>query len=203
MAKVDGISLGALGIGVVLTWSGIQNKAITATIQDIVSGKKPVPGPKPALTPDTASLTASQQAGLGALGGNPTNPLAPGNVSGSAFKNQQIAKLLAAPYGWSSGPNWDALVSLWNSESSWSNTIWNTSASCGGDAFAYGVVQACGHGPHMTIPGHGSVCPYPLGNPGNPPQCGGVSSAAGQIAWGLAYIRSQYGQPVNVPHGGY
>lgn len=197
---VNGIVVGALGVGVVLVWSGVQNKGITQTVQDIVSGKKPLPGPKPQDT--IPNLTPGQTQVLGQLGGNPQT--GPGvSTSLSVQKNQAIAKLLAAPYGWNTGPNWDALIVLWNSESGWSNTIWNTSASCGGDAFAYGIPQACGHGTQKPIPGHGSVCPFPPGNPGNPPECGGISSSVAQIAWGLNYIKQNYGQPVNVPLGGY
>src|SRR5215472_2341691 len=154
--QVNGIALGAVGMGVVLAWSGIQNQKITTTIQDIVSGKKPKPGPKPPPAPsaDISSiqdLTAAQKQALGALGGNPLNPLSPSGLS--ADKNQAIGKILASGYGWGSGANWDALVTLWNSESSWSNTVWNTQAPCGGGAHAYGIPQACGHGvPSSRVP---------------------------------------------------
>jgi len=204
--QVNGIALGAVGMGVVLAWSGIQNQKITTTIQDIVSGKKPKPGPKPPPAPSAdvnsiQDLTAAQKQALGALGGNPLNPLSPSGLS--ADKNQAIGKILASGYGWGSGANWDALVTLWNSESSWSNTVWNTQAPCGGGAHAYGIPQACGHGvPSSRVP-YGNSCPYPAGNLGNPPECGGISSSTAQIAWGLAYIKANYGEPVNVPLGGY
>jgi hypothetical protein len=202
--QVNGIALGAIGVGSVLVWSGVQNQKITKTIQDIVSGKQPKPGPKPAAPPsaDIASLTVAQQQALGNLGGNPRT--APGvSTSLGVQKNQAIGKVLATAYGWGSGPNWDALVILWNSESGWNNTIWNSTAPCGGGAHAYGIPQACGHGPPSSSVPYGNACPYPAGNPGNPPVCGGISSATAQIAWGLNYIRQNYGQPVNVPLGGY
>ena len=123
----------------------------------------------------------------------------PANVRGNLAKG----KFLAARLGWGSGPEWDALVRLWNSESGWSNTVWNTHASCGGDAYAFGIPQGCGHGTRKPIPGHGSVCPFPAGNPGNPPQCGGVNSAVAQIWWGLMYIKTKYKRPTLVPLGGY
>src|SRR6266702_1659307 len=56
-------------------------------------------------------------------------------------------------------------------------------------------------GTGSTPAGHGRVCPFPPGNPWNPPGCGGIASATAQIAAGLAYIRANYGHPANGPHG--
>jgi len=174
----------------------------------------PAPG-KPAttaagiITADLAQAAAAQQQATGQnvtqgtsghAGGTPTGR-ASAAVPGSV--NQNLGKLLAARYGWAAEPYWSALVSLWDSESGWSNTIWNVSASCGGGAYAYGIPQACGHGTRQSIAGHGSVCPYPAGNMGNPPACGGTSDPTSQINWGLAYIKANYGDPTRVPHGGY
>lgn len=186
MAKVDGPGIAAVSVGLVFIYGGVKGYSPLKAFQNMILGKNPNEGQSSlALTnagnPDTSS---------GAAGGTPS-------------QNQAIAKGIAANYGWDSGAEWNALVSLWNSESGWSNTVWNTSASCGNGAYAYGIVQACGHGEMKAIPGHGSVCPYPAGNAGNPPECGGTSNAAAQITWGLDYIKQRYGSPVNVPHGGY
>lgn len=192
---INGIALGSIVLGGLFVYSGVKGYSILVAAQNIIQGK---PGSANQTTsllstaPSTSSGDAAAEGGGGPLG-----------QGGTPSQNQAIAKKIAASYGWDTGAEWDALVSLWESESSWSNTIWNTTASCGGDAFAYGIVQACGHGSHQAIPGHGSVCPYPPGNAGNPPQCGGKSDAGAQIAWGLAYIKANYGSPVNVPHGGY
>jgi hypothetical protein len=196
VSGVSGLAVAAAGAGGLLLWSGIKGANLSKTVRSVVSGNQPA-GQDPAL-----AITASYDAGSAAPGSAGPGGAA-GAAGGTAAQNQAIARLLCGPYGWSSGPEWDALVSLWDSESNWSNTIWNTTASCGGDAYAYGIVQACGHGPRMSIPGHGSVAPYPAGNAGNPPECGGSSNASAQISWGLAYIKQNYGSPSRVPHGGY
>ena len=41
---VNGPALAALGAGSVLLWSALENKKITQTLQDIITGKKPTPG---------------------------------------------------------------------------------------------------------------------------------------------------------------
>lgn len=188
--EIDGIALGVIAAGGLLTYAGIRGYSVPHALQALIRGQAP-------------SVRANQISG----GGPPSTAgqlnIGAGAQGGSASQNQAIAKLLAAKYGWSTGPEWDALVRLWNSESSWSNTIWNVSASCGNDAYAYGIPQACGHGPGQHIPGHGEHCPFPAGNPGNPPECGGTSNAAAQINWGLAYIHDNYGSPSRVPLGGY
>lgn len=193
---VSGMAVAATAAGGVLIYSGIRGARLSDTLRSLVSGQQPS-GTNVYPVTDVGLLAASTGADAAGTSG------APGAQGGTAGQNQAIARLLAQPYGWASGAEWDALVSLWQSESGWSNTIWNTSASCGGDAYAYGIVQACGHGTRKPVPGHGSVCPYPAGNAGNPPQCGGTSNAGAQIKWGLAYIKGQYGRPTSVPHGGY
>ena len=184
--KIDGPGIAAIGVGVIFVYGGVKGFSPVKAFENIIKGKNPNEG-QSTLSLTAATITAN---GSGAQGGTPS-------------QNQAIAKTIAKGYGWDSGAEWNALVSLWDSESGWSNTIWNTSASCGNDAYAYGIPQACGHGAQKAIPGHGSVCPFPAGNAGNPPECGGTSNAAAQIKWGLDYIKGKYGSPVNVPHGGY
>lgn len=162
---VNGVALGAAGVGVVLLWSGLHNQSILKATQDIVQGKQPQPGPNPS-TGDIASTYQGEiSAATGDTGANNT----------TAAHNQAIAKTLAAPLGWSTGQQWEDLVSLWNRESGWSNTAENPTSG------AYGIAQALGHGPTNQ---------YPAG-PANPP----TSSAAAQIAWGLGYILATYGSP--------
>lgn len=190
--RIDGPGLAAVAVGIVFVYGGVKGYSPLVAFQNIIKGKNPNEGQSTA-----ALVNASSSAGSG------SGATVTGAQGGNANLNQQIGKQLAAGYGWDKDPYWSALVSLWNSESNWSNTVWNTNASCGGDAFAYGIVQACGHGDHKAIPGHGSVCPYPAGNAGNPPECGGTSNAGAQIKWGLDYIKGRYGDPTKVPHGGY
>jgi hypothetical protein len=96
---------------------------------------------------------------------------APASVAGNVAIGQQLAR----SYGWSSGPQWGCLYSLWQRESGWSNTATNPQSG------ALGVAQALGHGPTNQ---------YPAG-PANPP----TYSASSQIRWGLGYVRATYGTP--------
>ncbi|MGO9220545.1 MAG: lytic transglycosylase domain-containing protein [Streptosporangiaceae bacterium] len=142
---------------------------MTAALRSVLSGQKPSgANVNPIGTPAAGTTTAP-------AGGGSAAPGDTGASSATAAKNQAIARLLAAPYGWSTGQEWADLVSLWNRESGWSNTAENASSG------AYGIAQALGHGPTNQ---------YPAG-PANPP----ISSATAQIAWGLSYIKSTYGSP--------
>lgn len=143
---------------------------MTGSLRNLVSGKAPAgTNVNPVATPAVATP---------ASGGGSTPAAGAGDTSAhnaGAAANQATARLLAAPYGWSTGQQWADLVSLWNRESGWSNTAENVSSG------AYGIAQALGHGPTNQ---------YPAG-PANPP----TSSAAAQISWGLQYIRQRYGSP--------
>jgi len=162
---VNGVALATGGAGVVLLWSALVNQKITTVLQDVISGKKPAPGPETAAPSDTPS-TASGGSGGGSAAAAPSNPT--GNVA--------LGKTMAASRGWT-GAQWNALYALWQRESEWSNTAENAQSG------AYGIAQALGHGPTNQ---------YPAG-PANPP----TSSAAAQIEWGLGYIASKFGNPVN------
>jgi hypothetical protein len=157
------IALGSVALGSLLTWSALNNKGVLDTARNIVRGQKPVPGPA-STTVDSNAIENTVNEATGNLGAE-TN---------TAAQNQAIARLLAAPYGWSAGSQWDCLVELWNQESGWSNTAENASG-------AYGIAQAL---PNSK---------YPLS--GQPPSSGGSASASAQISWGLNYIRETYGTP--------
>jgi resuscitation-promoting factor RpfB len=95
-------------------------------------------------------------------------------AGGSKAKNLAIGGTLATVYGWGPGTtNWKALVALWDQESEWNNHAKNPTSG------AYGIPQA--------LPAN------KMGALANPP----TSSAGAQIAWGLKYIKSTYGNPVN------
>lgn len=113
-------ALATLGAGVVLTWSAVQNQKITVTLQDIVSGKKPQPGPM------------SSGGGSGEGGGSGGSaPESPAQLSA----NEALGKTMAAAYGWTGG-QWNALYALWERESGWNNQAENASSG------AYGIPQA-------------------------------------------------------------
>lgn len=100
--------------------------------------------------------------------------LAGSGAGGTPGQNQNTAALLAQPYGWAPTQDpaqWNALVQLWQGESSWDTTARNPTSG------AYGIPQA--------LPGSkmASVAADWRTNP------------ATQIRWGLAYIQATYGSP--------
>lgn len=159
--------------GSILLWSGLKGKSWSAVLRNVVSGQNPANAP--VANPITGATASSFAGEIAAATGN----TGAGNKTAAA--NQAIAKVLAAPYGWSTGQEWADLVSLWNKESDWSNTAENPSD-------AYGIAQALGHGPTNQYPGG-------IYASANPPPTGSSNSAA-QIAWGLSYIKSTYGDPI-------
>lgn len=85
----------------------------------------------------------------------------------SVAQAQAYAAAAAAQRGWT-GADWDALVWIWNHESSW---LWNAENAYSG---AYGIPQA--------------LPPDKMG-------AGYRDDAAVQIDWGLSYIAGRYGSP--------
>jgi len=92
---------------------------------------------------------------------------------GSNESNVEMGERMAAAMGWT-GNLWNNLYSLWQRESSWSNTARNPSSG------AYGIPQAL---PYTKMP----KLAWP------PPE--GQADAATQIQWGLNYIKDRYGDP--------
>jgi resuscitation-promoting factor RpfB len=187
---VNGIAVGAAGIGALLLWSAVENQSVLTAVQDVVTGKKPTPGPgalSPAITADVAGSTSAVGTGISSAAS-----FAASDVSDAA--NEAMVKLLAAPRGWSTGIEWQALSNGWgNLESGFNNQVYN-GGQIGGPYQpdkAYGIAQALGHGPNGA--------PYPAGNAGNPPGAGGSSSPVAQATWGLDYIAGRYGSPSKVP----
>lgn len=163
---ISGIALGAGTVGGVFLYSALTNRSVLKVFHSAIIGKSPATAPQNAVLPSVAGDASLSDPGSGAA------------VGGTAAQNQAIAKMLAAPYGWSSGNEWDSLVKLWNRESGWRNTAKNTSvAGAVWPNQAYGIPQAL---PATKMPANAL-----------PP----ISSASAQIAWGLAYIHDRYGSP--------
>lgn len=160
--SVNGLGVAAVAAGALLLWSGIKGASVTTSLRDLIGGKSPA-GTQ--AYPLTAATGGGAGSGGSAAAGNT------GAGSASAAKNQAIGRMLATPYGWSTGQQWADLVSLWNQESGWNNTAQNPSSG------AYGIPQ--------------SLPASKMGAAANPP----MSSATAQIAWGLQYIRDRYGSP--------
>lgn len=147
------------GVGGIFLWSGFHGASVTGSLRDLLSGQQP---------------SGSNSAPLSAQSGSASTTGPSGDTSAhsaSAATNQALGKLLAAPYGWSTGTQWADLVSLWNQESGWSNTATNPTSG------AYGIPQAL---PPTKMPVSAQAP---------------TSSASAQIQWGLSYIKSTYGSP--------
>ncbi|MGW1000482.1 phage tail tape measure protein [Streptomyces sp. NPDC002520] len=119
-----------------------------------------------------ASLPSKALKALGGLGGDILGLLGLGGGGGGSSANQKIGATLAALRGWA-GPQWTALRALWNGESGWNEKALNASSG------AYGIPQSL---PASKMASAGSDW---------------KTNPATQIKWGLSYIASRYGNPVN------
>src|SRR5271154_4889000 len=167
MPKFDGVGLGLTIAGGILLWSGVQNVTVKGVLESLAKGAVPSKGPAETFASAPASASSSATAPTGDTSAS----------SASAATNQAIARVLAAPYGWSTGQEWADLVSLWNRESGWSNTVANASSG------ALGIAQALGHGAAGTAGSLGNEYPSQAANNGD---------ASAQISWGLDYIKDTY-----------
>lgn len=135
-------------------------------------------------------ITNGSSGSTSTLGGTNTtaSPSSGGGIGGggSPSSNQALGQRLAAGRGWT-GSEWDALNKLWTRESGWSNTIWNGMSHAptlpAGSSGAYGIAQSL---PYTKYP-----------KAGWPPGYGGRADPRSQIQWGLDYISSVYGDPIN------
>ncbi len=119
-----------------------------------------------------SSLPGKALKALGGLGGDILGLLGLGGSGGGSSANQKIGQTLAAARGWS-GPQWAALKNLWNGESGWNERALNKSSG------AYGIPQSL---PASKMASAGSDW---------------KTNAGTQIKWGLGYIASRYGNPLN------
>ena len=91
-------------------------------------------------------------------------------VSGTVAEYQAYAKERCSDYGWSDS-DFNCLVSLWNRESGWNPSSYNSNSG------AYGIPQAL---PASKMASAGSDY---------------MTNYKTQINWGLSYIKSRYGTP--------
>lgn len=167
------VTLGVLGVGIVVLWAGATDRSPASVLKNLFTGVNPKSSAQGTANITTDAYTSES----GTSSDSNENVDSTGAAGGSVTANQAIARLLATPYGWSVGQNWSDLVSLWNRESSWNNKAQNPSSG------AYGIPQAL---PYDKMP-----------KSAWPPANGGSANATAQISWGLAYIKSRYGNPVN------
>lgn len=161
-AHISGFSVAYMAIGGILLLSGIKGTTLSTTLRDLTRGQAPSQDEQPITgTPGTTGTAQAPTASPGDTGA----------ANANAAQNQALARILAAPYGWATGTQWEDLVSLWNRESGWNITATNPTSG------AYGIPQAL---PATKMASAGSDWKY---------------SAATQISWGLAYIKQRYGSP--------
>jgi len=104
--------------------------------------------------------------------------------------NRALGQQLAAKYGWGSGSEWNALDFIWQHESGWSTTSWDS---------------AQGNQMDPVDPRAHLTWGIPQANPAHKMASAGsdwVTNPATQIAWGLKYIKDSYGDPVNTYNKG-
>jgi len=159
---LSGLALAEIAAGVILAWSGIENASIASTLRSLTAGQKPAA--------DTGTETLTAETASTAPGGTTAAAGNTGASTASAAANQAIARLLAAPYGWSAGTQWADLVSLWNQESGWNSQAQNPTST------AYGIAQFL------------DTTWAPYGPKTSDPML--------QITYGLRYIKDRYGSPV-------
>jgi hypothetical protein len=160
--SIDGVGLGAVAAGSVFLYAGVKGYSIPQAVQFIVQGKSP------ATLPQTAGITTPTGA---PPAGSGSGVSAGGEQGGTAAQNKAIGQRLAAAYGWGSGAEWNALITLWDKESNWNNRAVNPSSG------ATGIPQAL---PASKMP---KAAQSPTFN------------AGAQISWGLRYIKQRYGSP--------
>jgi hypothetical protein len=112
-----------------------------------------------------------------------------GAGGGTAAAGKQLAARLAAGFGWTDQQQLTCLDDLWTRESGFSATAIN------GSSGAYGIAQALGHIPGVSVAlnRQGDNYPPPFTDANPPPW--GHSNPADQISWGLGYIAVTYTTP--------
>ena len=106
---VNGPALAAGGVGVVLLWSGLHNASILTSIQDIVQGKKPQPGPNPTVGQIGSTGTPTGGTITTVPGGKTVSPFQAYTALLQAGASPTAAVTLTAIGGAESGWNVDAL----------------------------------------------------------------------------------------------
>jgi soluble lytic murein transglycosylase-like protein len=159
MPGITGKGLAIAFSGGILLWSGVQGKQVSGALKDIIAGKNPGGAGNTSIT-DPAGVTVTLQAAT-------TGP----GIGTPAAANEAILKTVAAGYGWGTGAEWNALVSIMNQESSFNNVAQNPTST------AYGMFQFL----DTTWAGVGGVK---------------TSNAMLQCVYGCKYIKQRYGDPI-------
>lgn len=161
MSKVDGPGIAAVSVGIIFVYGGVKGYSPVVAMENLIKGRKP--SENQSANSLVASDPTQPNSGIGITGGG-----------GTAGQNQALAKQLATAMGhsdWTTGKQWSDWVSLWNGESGWLATAYNSSSG------ATGIPQAL---------------------PGSKMASAGAdwkTNPATQIKWGIEYIAGTYGSP--------
>lgn len=172
MAGNKSLGYGIAGAGFLIAWSALINRSVLGTIQDLVAGKKPTPGP-----------------GLSIDNTIPGNDIGLEGDAGSVTGNiQQTARRLLGIHGWQN--QWTAFNTLEQGEGGWNPTATNPSSK------AFGLAQALGHGTSATR-GTLSNMYGGFGLSTSEAVQANSGSAEPQLKWMMNYIAAVYGNPTN------
>ena len=169
--RISGWTVGYTAVGGIILWSGITGTTLSTTFQDLLNGQAPTQNQETitAVTQTTAAGSSGSVSGSStSLTNLPGTNVGP--TTGTAAANEAAGRLLAAPYGWSTGAQWTALNNVVMKESGWNNTAQNPTST------AYGIGQ--------FLDTTWATVGYTK-----------TSVATTQIAAMLKYIKQRYGTP--------
>jgi len=177
--SVDAAGVGAVAFGGVFLYAGIKGISVGAALTAIVRGTSP------ATVPVTQAITAtSPAAGTAAAAGAPS---AVPSAAGSSSPQQALANA-AAPFGWSTGAQWQALQSIEMAEAGFNPLAQNPSG-------AFGLAQALGHGQGAATAGSITNEYGGYGVSAAVAQAANSGDAEAQAIWMVSYISVKYGTP--------
>lgn len=179
-----GVGYGAIGVGVLLVFSGVQNKGILETLRDVVGGNQPTPGPAQKLVDSSGAESSTVQPGTDSTSNSveqqPSIPSGGGSL-------QSYAKKLLTLYGW--GDQWAEFNKLELSEAGWNPLAKNRSSG------AFGLAQALGHGNGSATQGTKSNMYGGYGLSDADAKKANSGDGKAQLVWMMNYIKSRYNNP--------
>lgn len=183
---VQGPPLIAIGVGGVFLYAGIKGKPLLSTVQSILQGAGPGGSSVAGYTPGPAVVEPSD--------------VPPPPVTGT--QPVVILQQTANQFGWGTGNEWQALLTVATRESGVDPTARNPSSG------AWGIAQSLGHG-FVGGPASNGVNEY--GGYGLSPaqsRAASLGDPKPQCLWMCRYIRDRYGDPLKALaywniHGNY
>lgn len=128
MAAATGKAIAVISVGVLFVYSGVNNTGILATVDDVIHGNAPTPGPEQELVSASSSSSSS-----GAVSASDTTSSNAGSA-GDYSQYQQLGQQMAAAYGWGSGAQWTDLNNIVMAESGWNPYAANPTSDARGIA---------------------------------------------------------------------